>query len=142
MKSESDRYVAPWTSRRMVVYDAPLRVLVVDDNHNAAEALAAYLALERMECRVAFGGRDAVSMGTAWSPHAIIMDISMPECTGFDAALALRHDPRTRGTAIIAFTALDEAEVRRHPVGNHFDGYCQKGQSPAQLVALIMSLTH
>ncbi len=79
----------------MVVYNPPLRVLIVDDNHNAAEALAAYLAFERMECRIAFSGLDAISMATAWMPHVIIMDISMPGCTGSEAALVLRQDPST-----------------------------------------------
>jgi two-component system, OmpR family, response regulator len=132
---------SPWTARRVVVYDAPLRVLVVDDNQNAAEALAAYLAFERMQCRVAFGGVEAVSIGTTWIPHAIVMDISMPDCTGVEAATALRQDPRTCAVAIIAFTALDETEVRRLAGEGHFDGYCQKGQSPANLVALITTLT-
>jgi CheY-like chemotaxis protein len=116
-------------------------VLVVDDNHNAAEALAAYLTSEHMESRVAFGGVEAISMATDWVPHAIIMDISMPECTGYQAALALRQDQRTRKIAIIAFTALDEVEVRQQVVDSEFDGYCQKGQSPTHLVALILALT-
>jgi len=94
-----------------------------------------------MDCRVAFGGHEAISIATAWIPHAVIMDISMPECTGFEAALALRQDPRTHEIAIIAFTALDEMEVHRHAMESQFDGYCQKGQSPIHLVALIHSLT-
>ncbi|KQR77268.1 hypothetical protein ASG35_13245 [Burkholderia sp. Leaf177] len=125
-----------------MVHHTPLQILVVDDNVNAAEALAAYLTFERMQCRVAFGGREAILMATSSVPHAVVMDISMPECTGFEAALALRQDQRTLGIAIIAFTALDENEVRRHAVGNEFDGYCQKGQSPVHLVTLILALTH
>lgn len=125
----------------MVVYNAPLRVLIVDDNRDAAEALSAYLTFERMECRVALGGLQAISIGTAWAPHAIIMDISMPGFTGIEAALALRQEPVTSEIVIIAFTALDEADVRRQTVAGQFDGYCQKGQSPALLVALILGLT-
>lgn len=98
--------VALWTARRVTVYNAPLRVLVVDDNRNGAEALAAYLTFERMDCRVAFGGHEAIAVATAWIPQPVIMDISMPDCTGFEAALALRQDPRTHEIAIIAFTAL------------------------------------
>jgi CheY-like chemotaxis protein len=52
-----------------------LRVLVVDDNHNAAEAMAAYLSFENMTCRVAVGGLEAVTIGTGWAPHVILMDI-------------------------------------------------------------------
>jgi CheY-like chemotaxis protein len=72
----------PWTQRRVILDGAVLRVLIVDDNQNAAEALAAYFANERMECRVAFGGVQAIAEGGAWSPHVIVMDISMPGCNG------------------------------------------------------------
>ena len=129
-----------WTNRRVQISAEKMRVLVVDDNHNAAEALAAYLSFENMLCRMAFGGAEAIAVGIAWIPHAIIMDISMPGCSGFEAALTLRKDERACGIAIIAFTALDEAEVCRHIVDSEFDGYCQKGQTPANLFALVMSM--
>lgn len=96
------------------------------DNSNSAHALAAYLLFENTECRVAYGGVEAVAIGTDRSPDVIIMDIAMPECSGFEAAFALRHDPRTGNIVIVAFTALDEAEVRRHLADQELDGYCQK----------------
>jgi two-component system, OmpR family, response regulator len=92
-----------------------------------------------MECRVAYGGVEAVAIGIDWAPDVIIMDISMPECNGFEAAFALRHDPRTRGIAIVAFTALDEVKVRKHLADQEFDGYCRKGQAPTSLVGLVTS---
>jgi two-component system, OmpR family, response regulator len=140
MPSVADKLHHLWTNRRMPVNGGQMRVLVVDDNHNAAEALATYLSFENMQCRMAFGGLEAIEVGIAWSPHAIIMDISMPGCSGFEAALTLRLDRRTCEIVIVAFTALDESEVRRHIVDSEFDGYCQKGQKPAELVALIMSM--
>ena len=118
----------------------PLRVLVVDDNRNAAEAMASYLSFENMQCRVAFGGLEAIAIGTHWAPQVILMDISMPECNGYEATLALRQDKRTNGTIIVAFTALnDDGDVRKHLVNHSFDGYSQKGQPPSKLVALVMS---
>jgi two-component system OmpR family response regulator len=126
----------PWTERR-ISSQRPLRVLVVDDNENGANALAAYLSLGPMECRIALGGAEAIEVGTAWLPQVIVMDISMPELNGFEATNTLRRDLRTGSIVIIAFTALDEAEVLRHLTRLTFDGYCQKGQSPAALIALI-----
>ena len=128
-----------WTDRRIATYTEPLRVLVVDDNINGAEALAAYLSLDPMDCRIALSGAQAIEMATAWVPDVIVMDISMPELNGLEATHALRRDLRTGHIVIIAFTALDEAEVLRHLLHTAFDGYCQKGQSPLVLVALIES---
>jgi two-component system OmpR family response regulator len=127
----------PWTNRHLYFKTAQLRVLIVDDNENGAEALAAYLSLEHVECRIALGGAKGIEIGTTWLPHIVVMDISMPELNGFEATLALRCDPRTCDTVIIAFTALDESEVLRHLPYLTFDGYCQKGQSPTALIALI-----
>ncbi|MFM0520397.1 MULTISPECIES: response regulator [Caballeronia] len=84
--------------------------------------MAAYLTLEGMQCRTAFGGREANLIGTAWTPHVILMDISMPERNGFDAARVLRQELRTDSIAIVAHTALDEPEVRRQATADEFDG--------------------
>jgi two-component system, OmpR family, response regulator len=132
-----------WTRRSFDLRGMPLRVLVVDDNHNAAEAMACYLSFESMECRIALGGLEAIAIGILWAPHVILMDISMPECNGYEATFALRQDRRTSGTVIVAFTALnDDGEVRKHLVDHSFDGYSQKGQSPSKLVALVKSFVH
>jgi CheY-like chemotaxis protein len=127
-----------WTSRRLpTTYAEPLRVLIVDDNENGAEALAAYLSLDPMECRVALSGAQGIGMATVWVPDVIVMDISMPDLDGLEATHTLRRDLRTRAIVIIAFTALDEADVLLFHTS--FDGYCQKGQSPTVLVSLINS---
>jgi CheY-like chemotaxis protein len=131
----------PWTNRRIRVGNARLRLLVVDDNPNSAHALVAYLSLEDIECAIALGGKEAVASTMLHDPHVILMDISMPECNGYDAARALRRHPRTRETVIVAHTALDEAEVRRHLDDDEFDGYLQKGDSPRRIVALLATFT-
>lgn len=61
-------------------------------------------------------------------PHVILMDISMPECNGFDATRVLRQEPRTDSIAIVAHRALDETEVRLQATADEFDGYVQKGR--------------
>jgi two-component system OmpR family response regulator len=136
----SDRLTRLLTDRTVRADGALLRVLVVDDNRNAAEALGAFLTYQDMSCRLAFGGVQAIETGIAWAPHVIIMDISMPECTGVEAAIVLRRDPRTCEIAMVAFTAFDESELARHIQGGEFDAYCQKGQAPSKLSALIAKM--
>jgi CheY-like chemotaxis protein len=126
-----------WTERRVLNWAAPLHVLVVDDSESGAESVAAYLSLEAMECQIALGGVRAIEMGMAWVPDLIVMDISMPDLDGFETTQALRRDSRTGNILVLAFTSLDETEVFGHPSHVVFDGYCQKGQPPHVLVALI-----
>jgi len=134
----------PWAKRSFDPAGMPLRLLVVDDNLNAAEAMASFLSFENMQCRVACGGLEAIAIGVTWAPHVILMDISMPDCNGYEATFALRQDQRTSETVIVAFTALnDDGDVRKHIVehivDHLFGGYSQKGQSLGKLVALVMS---
>jgi CheY-like chemotaxis protein len=95
-----------------------------------------------MECDAAVSGYAAVSLATEFKPHVIIMDISMPDCNGYQAALALRGDARTNEVAIVASTASDDAEVRQHVVEHEFDVYYQKGQAPSRFATLIMLFAH
>jgi CheY-like chemotaxis protein len=133
-------HVRRWTDRRIGTAALPLQVLVVDDDENAAAALAACLTLEEMECRLALGGAEAIAIGIRWLPQVILMDISMPECNGIQAVRALRQHPLASGITIIAHTALDETEVRQHFAEAEFDGYFQKGQPVDRLVTLLRDL--
>ena len=109
--------LSSWTGRRAGVGSARLRLLVVDDNPNAAYALVAYLSLEDIECTVAFGGKEAVVSAMTCDPHVVLMDISMPECNGYEAARTLRHHPKTRDVVIVAHTApLFEYALHLGPV--------------------------
>jgi CheY-like chemotaxis protein len=129
-----------WTDRSVDVDHHQWRILVVDDNAHSAEALAAALASEGFDTRMALSGIEALQAVDHWSPHVIILDISMPEHDGFATARVLRRIARTRDAGIIAFTALGEELVRTQGLSAGFDGYCQKGNPPAALVRLIQNL--
>jgi two-component system OmpR family response regulator len=120
---------APWTARHLSAQRKARRGLVVDDHVNPMRRRWPPLFRWKCRTRLAFGGIGAIRMATGLISDVIVMDISMPECNGFEAALALRHGERTHAIAIIAFSALDEIEVRRHLADHEFDGYCQNGQS-------------
>ncbi|WP_060857133.1 response regulator [Caballeronia sordidicola] len=140
MKIQKVRHYGVWSIRQVPVNGHIPKVLVVDDNQCAADALFAYMSLERLDCRVAYGGRAAVDIAGEWTPHIVLMDISMPEINGFEAARFLRCRPATQDIAIIAFTALDEATVRKQAPNTEFDGYFQKGQPPSLLLALMQTM--
>lgn len=78
-----DRLSRPRTLRRVPLDGAPMRVPVVEDDQNAALAMAAYLSLENIEARAVSGGMEAIDTGREWAPHVILMDIWMPNFNGF-----------------------------------------------------------
>ncbi|WP_277185100.1 response regulator [Caballeronia sp. BR00000012568055] len=131
---------ALWTNRSVDVDRQQWRILVVDDHAHSAEALSAALTSDGYDTRVALSGVDALHAVDHWSPHIIILDITMPEHDGFATARVLRRIAPTRDAGIIAFTALGEELVRKQGLSAGFDGYCQKGNSPDALVQLIQGL--
>jgi len=128
---------ALWTTRQVGVPPAQIRLLVVDDNPIAAEALAAALEAEGFITRYALSGVEAIDIASTWRPHVVILDINMPEYDGFQTASIMRRLSTTRDAKIIAFTALGESDVLPRGPAVGFDGYCQKGNSLTLLTNLI-----
>ncbi|SAK72187.1 response regulator receiver protein [Caballeronia temeraria] len=135
-------HCALWTNRSVDVDHDTWRILIVDDNAYSAEALSAALESDGFDTRFALSGVDALHTIDGWIPHVVILDITMPEHDGYATARVLRRIGRTRDAVIIAFTALGEEIVRPEAVPSGFDGYCQKGNPPAELVRLIGRLVH
>lgn len=80
------------------------KVLVVDDNADAADALAAFLSLSGFVVRCAYAGRDAIDEARAFRPDAVLLDINMPAVSGYDVARALKEHPRAPVPMIVAVT--------------------------------------
>ncbi|WP_404989493.1 response regulator [Caballeronia sp. LZ003] len=108
-----------WTSRFVVSRDNSLRVLVVDDNANAADAFTAYFGLFGTISKAAYGGASAICTALEWVPNVVFLDISMPELDGFAVARRFRSEPLLKDVVIVALTAHDEAFVQqRAPAGD------------------------
>jgi CheY-like chemotaxis protein len=130
-----------WTSRSLHVRDRAPRVLIVDDNSNAADALAAYLGSAKLNTAAVYGGAAAIAACCVWRPDVVLLDISMPVIDGFAVAKALRSNARTSAAIIVALTAHDESFVTRNATPSDFDAYCQKGLVLDSLATLLASLT-
>jgi PleD family two-component response regulator len=72
---------------------AARRVLVADDNRDAARTLGMVLELEGYEVRVVHDGTTAIEVARTFRPHAALIDIGMPDLNGYEVAVALRRDP-------------------------------------------------
>ena len=134
------RCCARWTTRPVRFTGNLPAILVVDDHEASGAALTAALGQEAMDARFAASGVQALELTRNWIPDVVVLDINMPLHDGFSTARVLRRIPSTRDAAIVAFTALDECEVRAKGLPAGFDGYCQKGQSPQDLVDMIQAM--
>lgn len=131
-----------WTNRSVKFAGSVPAVLVVDDNESLGAALTAALGQRAMDARFVASGIQALDFTRHWVPDVIVLDINMPRHDGFSTARVLRRLPPTRGAIIVAFTALDEHEVQARCVPVGFDGYCQKGGTPDDLIRMIHAMTH
>ncbi|MEX1034272.1 MAG: PAS domain S-box protein [Cellvibrionaceae bacterium] len=89
------------------------RILVVDDNADAAEALAMMLRMIGNDVQVAYSGREGLSLAGQIHPDLILLDLGMPELDGYEVARRLRSDPRGHSTVITALTGWGQEEDRQ-----------------------------
>ncbi len=89
------------------VSKSSLSVLIVDDETNAVELIAAMLDAEEFDVLKAYGGQEAIDIAFAKHPDVIVLDLMMPNVSGFDVIEELKADPDTIDTPIIICTAKD-----------------------------------
>jgi signal transduction histidine kinase/CheY-like chemotaxis protein/HAMP domain-containing protein len=102
------------------------RVLIVDDDAKAREILTAYLAEPGCETLRAAGGREAIEMARTQRPDLILLDLMMPEVSGFDVVDALRADSHTRTIPIVIVTAKQLTAEERIALNGHVTAILQK----------------
>jgi CheY-like chemotaxis protein len=120
---------APTAARRR-------RVLVVEDNRDAAASLSVLLELMGHDVRVAFTGPDGVAAAAEWPPEIIISDIGLPGFDGFEVARRLRRQLGTK-PLIVALTGYGRDEDRRHSREAGFDHHLVKPADPAVLQQML-----
>jgi CheY-like chemotaxis protein len=114
-----------------------VRVLVADDNRDAADTLAALLSALGNEVTVAYDGVEAVEAARAFRPQVIMLDIGMPRLDGYRAAREIRKHPDAQGIKLVALTGWGQDDDRRRAREAGFDAHLVK---PAELDALCRVL--
>jgi signal transduction histidine kinase len=102
------------------------RILVVDDNIDAAESLGTMLAYSGHDVRVAHGGVEALTAAREFAPNVMILDLGMPEMDGYEVAKAVRSDPRIAATRLIALSGYGQPDDRRRTADVGFDEHLVK----------------
>jgi CheY-like chemotaxis protein len=113
------------------------RILVVDDNRDAADSLVVLLQFDGHDVRVAYTGQEALQVAGEFEPEVVVLDLGLPDLSGFDVAQSLRQDTRTAGAQIIALTGWGHDEHRRRARESGIDHHLTKPVDPEQLARLI-----
>jgi DNA-binding response OmpR family regulator len=102
-----------------------VRVVVVDDMHDAAELVASVLSLDGYKTKTAFGGQQALELIEDYRPHVVLLDVDMPGIDGCELAGRLR---RSYGDDIvlIAVTGWDDSDQRVSKTFERVDHYFRK----------------
>jgi signal transduction histidine kinase len=113
------------------------KVLVVDDNRDAAETVATYLGLLGYEVRAVFDGPQALACAETYAPDAVVLDIGLPQMDGYEVARRLRALPATRSSLFIALTGYgQQSDVERTRAAG-IEEHLVKPADPGELAGLI-----
>ena len=112
-------------------------VLVVDDNRDAADSVAAVLELRGHRVWVAYDGPSALAIAAERSPEVVLLDIGLPGMDGYEVATRLRAMEPTRSSEIVALTGYGQEEDRKRSEQTRFDAHLVKPVDSETLYRLI-----
>lgn len=133
---QKDRQQAP--SPTLTPYQSTKhRVLVVDDNHAAAEMLSKVVKMLGNEVRIAEDGKQAVEIAESFRPEIILMDLGMPRMNGYEAARHIRQTDWGKDVLLIALTGWGQQEDRERTTAAGFDMHLVKPAEPSELQKIL-----
>ncbi len=116
------------------------RILIVDDNRDAANTLGALLQLIGADARVVYDGATALEALVEFRPSVVLLDLGMPGMDGYEVARRIRAQPQTRDTALIALTGWGEASDRQRSRQAGFQHHLVKPVDANAMQAVLASL--
>lgn len=131
------RSCAPASDDAALPVDKPLRVMIVDDNADAAQMMALFLQASGHDVVVEHGARQALERARAESPDVFLLDIGLPDVNGNELARLLRAQPQTAHALLIAVTGYSQERDRKTAMEAGFQHYLVKPVDPAKLVGLL-----
>ncbi len=128
---------APMASEGAAFRSEPRRVLIVDDNADAADSLAMLLKVKGHDTYVVYSGKEALASIEFFKPDVALLDIGLPEMNGYDLARRLRAMSQLQALRLIALTGYGQVEDQQRARAAGFDGHLVK---PVDLGALERAL--
>jgi signal transduction histidine kinase len=124
IQDESAQAHAPL--RRESGRETPRRIVVIDDNQDAAESLAMLLRLKGHDVQIAYDGPSGLALALGTAPECVLVDIGLPGMDGYEVAKRLRSHDRSRRTVLVALTGYGQQEDRARSRQAGFDHHLVK----------------
>ncbi len=102
--------------------------------HKAIKIVTSYLPEQQYEILSAFGGADGIELARAEKPDLIVLDLMMPEVSGFDVLTALKQDSETRNIPVIILTAKILSQKERQRLQHQVASIAEKGNASRELL--------
>jgi two-component system CheB/CheR fusion protein len=115
------------------------RVVIADDNRDGAESLSMVLELAGHEVHVAHSGSEALQIATAMRPDVAVLDIGMPELSGYEVAKQIRRQPWGADVILIALTGWGQETDKKLAEAAGFDHHCTKPVDADELQRCFMA---
>ena len=113
------------------------KILIADDNENIREALTSILEDEGYALWIAKDGAEALRKVREISPDIIILDVTMPEISGYDVCRTIKNDPDLKKIFVLMLSAKGQATEQEHGKEAGADEYMVKPFSPSEILARI-----
>jgi CheY-like chemotaxis protein/two-component sensor histidine kinase len=120
---------------------APQRILIVDDNVDAADTLALLLAIEGHDTKVAYDSTAALNTARTFLPDVVLLDIGLPGMNGYEVAEAMRSMTELNGVRLIALTGYGKSEDQQRTKAAGFDEHLVKPVDPSTLARALLRTT-
>lgn len=120
----------------------PRRILVVDDNQDAANTMALVLRMEGHDVRTCYEGATALTLAASWQPEVVLLDIGLPGMSGYDIARVIRSRDYGAEMFLVALTGLGQPDDRRRSQEAGFDAHLVKPVDSGQVEALLLTIPH
>ncbi len=119
---------------------SPRRVLIVDDNRDAADVLAMLLELSGNETRTAYDGQQAVDLAGLFQPEVLLVDIGLPKLNGHEVCRRIREQGWGKNVVLIAVTGWGQDEDRQRTKDAGFDHHMVKPVDPQEIMKILASM--
>ena len=120
--------------------DAKHRILIADDNPANRELLEAYLLSIDCEMETSVDGQDTLEKVTSFQPDLVLLDVMMPQLSGFEVCKQIKENEATKSTMILMVTALNELGDIERAVAAGTDDFLSKPVNKLQLVKRVENM--